>query len=573
FHMAGVIDDGAIASLTPARMDTVLGPKVDAALHLHELTRDLPLKAFVLFSSAAGAFGNAGQGNYAAANACLDALAVHRRASGRCGVSLAWGLWDGGMAGELSDVDRHRMSRTGMLPLSEEQGLALFDASTGIDSAAIVLARLDLDAMRGTGFAVPALLTGLIPQRRKASSGAATALRARLASTPDSERLGVLVEIVRGQVATILGHQNASAVEADRAFNELGFDSITAIEFRNALKAVTGLALPATLVFDYPTPQALAKYLAEEFSGTSRDIEVTASGAVDDEPIAVVGMACRYPGGVTSPEDLWELVRAGGDAISTLPVDRGWDINGLYDPEPGRTGKSYAREGGFLHTAADFDADFFGISPNEATMMDPQQRQLLETTWEALERAGVDPAVLRGSSTGVFTGVMYHDYAQGHGGNATGSLVSGRIAYTLGLEGPAVSVDTACSSSLVALHLAGQSLRSGECDLALAGGVAVMATPETFVEFSRQRGLSADGRCKSFADSADGVGWSEGAGVLVLERLSDARRNGHQVLAVIAGSAVNQDGASNGLTAPNGPSQRRVIRQALANAGVSPVDV
>uniref|UniRef100_UPI003D7078F0 SDR family NAD(P)-dependent oxidoreductase n=1 Tax=Nocardia sp. bgisy134 TaxID=3413789 RepID=UPI003D7078F0 len=575
FHMAGVLDDGAVGSLTPARMDAVLGPKVDAALHLHELTADLPLKAFVLFSSVAGAFGNPGQGNYAAANACLDALAAHRRASGLCGKSYAWGVWsmDGGMAAELSDRDRHRMSRSGLLPLSEEQGLALFDAATGLDTAAPLLARFDLDAMRSTGFAVPALFSALIPHRRKAASGAFTALRARLANTPDGERFGVLVEIVRGQVAAILGHQDANAIAADKAFGELGFDSLTAIEFRNALKNVTGLRLPATLVFDYPTPQALAKYLADEFAGTSRDVEVTASKAVDDEPIALVGMACRYPGGVASPEDLWSLVMSGVDSIGELPMDRGWDVDGIYDPERGKAGKTYTRRGGFLYSAADFDAEFFGISPNEATMMDPQQRQLLETTWEALERAGVDPAVLRGSSTGVFTGVMYHDYAQGSGSNATGSLVSGRIAYTLGLEGPAVSVDTACSSSLVAMHLAAQSLRSGECDLALAGGVAVMATPETFVEFSRQRGLSPDGRCKSFSDNADGVGWSEGAGVLVLERLSDAQRNGHRILAVMAGSAVNQDGASNGLTAPNGPSQRRVIRQALANAGVSPVEV
>ncbi|MFD6269629.1 SDR family NAD(P)-dependent oxidoreductase [Nocardia asteroides] len=573
FHLAGVLDDGAVGSLTADRLDTVLGPKVDAALHLHELTADRSLTAFVLFSSVAGVFGNPGQGNYAAANACLDALALHRRATGRPATSLAWGAWDGGMAGDLGEIERQRLARAGLRTLSAEQGLALFDTATALDAANPVLASLDLDALRGAGFALPALFTGLIPQRRKAGSGAATALRARLADTPDGERLGVLTEIVRGQVATVLGHQNAGAVEADRAFGELGFDSITAIEFRNALKAVTGLPLPATLVFDYPTPQALAEYLAEELTGVGRTVAVTAAKVVDDDPIAVVGMACRYPGGVTSPEDLWDLVSDGRDAITELPTDRGWDVDGLYDPEPGRAGKSYTREGGFLHTAAEFDADFFGISPNEATMMDPQQRQLLETTWEALERAGVDPAVLRGSATGVFTGVMYHDYAQGNGGNATGSLVSGRIAYTLGLEGPAVSVDTACSSSLVAMHLAAQSLRSGECDLALAGGVAVMATPETFVEFSRQRGLSPDGRCRSFADSADGVGWSEGAGVLVLERLSDARRHGHQVLAVLAGSAVNQDGASNGFTAPNGPSQRRVIRQALANAGIAATEV
>ncbi|MFG1658510.1 type I polyketide synthase [Micromonospora chersina] len=592
-HTAAVLDDSVIDALTLDQIDHALAAKVTAAVNLHELTRDHPLDAFILFSAMAGTVGSSGVGNYAPGNAYLNALAEHRRGLGLPATSIGWGAWGGGgMAeGEFGRL----LHRHGAPEMDPRLAVTALHQAVEHDETHLTVSHIAWDRFYVAFTATrPAPLIAEIPeaQRLAAAKGVAEAAgadpggpAAAFTRMGAAERRQALLDLVRDQAATVLEYAGGQAVDPHHAFRDLGFDSVTAVELRNRLATATGLRLPVTLVFDYPTAAVLARHLHEELGGgAERTAETGHVTLGDDEPVAIVAMSCRFPGGVTDPEKFWQLLHAGRDAVSDLPGDRGWDIDRLYDPDPYSTGTSYVRSGAFLYDAADFDAGFFGISPREALAMDPQQRLLLEASWEAIERAGVDPGALRGSRTGVFAGTNGQDYgallmasaAELEGFAATGSaasVVSGRVAYVMGLEGPAVSVDTACSSSLVALHLAVSALRQGECDLALAGGVTIMATPGLFVEFSRQRGLAADGRCKAFAAAADGTGWGEGVGVLLVERLSDARRNGHPVLAIVRGSAVNQDGASNGLTAPNGPSQQRVIRQALATARLSTADV
>ncbi|WP_461028119.1 SDR family NAD(P)-dependent oxidoreductase, partial [Streptomyces sparsus] len=591
-HAAGALDDGVITSLTSDRVAAVLRPKVDAAINLHDATRAHDLTAFVLFSSAAATFGGPGQGNYAAANSFLDAFATQLAAEGRPAVAIAWGLWEANstMTRGISDAGISRARRSGLGALPTQDAVALFDRCLAHTGRAPLPLRLDHAVLQQAADELPPLLQSLAGRRklRKASPLSAVSPLG-LVALPEAERRNTLTDLVRTTLATVLGHASGEPLDLEKPFSGLGLDSLTSLELRNALTKATGLALPATLVFDHPTPEAVIDHLLHQTApGTAQDggtplpAHAGHTAGLADDPVAIIGVGCRFPGGVDTPEQLWDLLLRGEDAIGDFPDDRGWE--NLTAADETTDGPDYTRRGAFLSDVAGFDAEFFGVSPREALAMDPQQRLLLETSWEAVERAGIDPRSLRGSQVGVFTGTNGQDYpallnaSDGDFGGYVGtgnaaSVVSGRLSYVLGLEGPAVTVDTACSSSLVALHWAIRALTTGECPMALVAGVTVMSTPSAFEEFSRQGGLASDGRCKAFGEGADGTGWGEGVGVLLVERLSDARRKGHNVLAVVRGSAVNQDGASNGLTAPNGPSQQRVIRAALASAGVSAADV
>ena len=497
FHVAGVIEDGTIESLGAEQLERVMRPKLDAVVHLHELTEGMGLSDFVLFSSVSGVLGSPGQANYAAANAFMDAFAQHRRAHGLVATSLAWGLWSEGtgMAERIGESVGARAKRIGLAELSDREALRLMDIGRGSGEPLLVPVRFDavvLGAQARLGL-LPAQLRSLVRVRAGANREQGTSsLARRLAGVPQADWEGVALAVVRTDVAAVLGQESPETIDPDRAFKDFGFDSLAAVELRNLLERATGLRLPATLVFDYPTPAELAAFLCSQVAGATGE-DATAPQrltSAEEEQIAIIGMSCRLPGGAGSPEELWRLLDAGVDAVSPFPTDRGWDLERLYDPDQGRFGTSYVREGGFVHDAGEFDAAFFGISPHEAVTMDPQQRLLLEGAWEAIEHASIDPRSLKGSQAGVFAGVMYNDYGLTADGafnpqpggaqvmpGVGGSVVSGRVAYTLGLEGPAVTLDTACSSSLVALHLACQALRGGECSLALAGGVTVLRRP------------------------------------------------------------------------------------------------
>ncbi|AQS67525.1 type I polyketide synthase [Streptomyces pactum] len=594
-HTAGAGGLGPLLDASLADMELAMAGKVAGIDNLERALDDEQPDVVVYFSSISASWGAGEHGVYAAANAVLDARAEARHAAGAHTVSVAWAPWGGG--GMIDDP--------AVADMLNRMGVPLVDPDLAISGLATILAEgeeslllVDVDWGRFIPqFTLrrPSRLFDELPEARadEAGTGPAPAdalspLGRRLSGLSGAKRATALRDLVREHVAAVLGHGDPAAVDAGRALKDLGFDSLTAVELRDRLSTVAGMRLPATLVFDHPTIAELADFLARGLEPEAAQPAAAPATVVrvdQDEPIAVVSMACRYPGDVASAEDLWQAVRDERDMITPFPVDRGWPLHRIVNGDPDTPGTSYVDHGGFLHDAGDFDPGFFGISPREAQAMDPQHRLLLETSWEVLERAGIPPRSLRGSRTGVYVGLTDQTYGTRLRGSADGmegflvsaasSVASGRISYSLGLQGPALTVDTACSSSLVALHTAAQALRGGECDLAIAGGATVMPDPTSFVAFSRQRGLAANGRCKPFAGAADGFSLGEGAGVLLLERLSDARRLGHPVLALVRGSAVNQDGASNGITAPNGPSQERVIRQALTNAALPPsaVDV
>jgi malonyl CoA-acyl carrier protein transacylase len=592
-HAAGVVRNEALQDITFDSLQAVLRPKVQGTWLLHQRTQQLSLDFFVCFSSIASIWGSKGQAHYAAANQFLDMLAHYRRQHGLPAMTINWGPWaDGGMATSDSQTWLNQM---GIAILSPDNNLRAFDYLLGVDECQAVVADVnwtlfkELYNARAQRFLLEKIEVPLSETTKLLLSQEQTQpqIIQQLVQKNAQERQHFLMTYLQSEVAKVLGFKSSQLLEPQQGFFEMGMDSLTAVELMKLLQANLGVPLSATVAFDYPTIQALAVYLMKALGLEITNVDTTTT-AVNDikhfttDPIAIIGVGCRFPGGVNDPEQFWQLLSDGVDTISTVPMER-WDIDAFYDSNQEASGKMYSRYGGFLNYVDHFEPQFFGISPREAVSMDPQQRLLLEVSWEALENAGLVPDELKGSHTGVFVGITANDYAQilmrsddFHQINpyfVTGNSLNaaaGRLSYILGLQGPSMVIDTACSSSLVAIHLACQSLRSGECNQALVGGVNLILSPGTTIATSQARMLSPDGRCKTFDATANGYVRGEGCGVVILKRFSDAIANGDNILALIRGSAVNQDGASSGFTVPNGQSQQNLIRQALANAKIEP---
>lgn len=600
-HAAGILDDGVLLNQTWARFEAVLQPKVTGAWNLHRLSQDQPLEFFVMFSSIASLLGSAGQSNYSVANAFLDALAHYRKGQGLAALSINWGPWaTRGMATSKA-VQRGRWRReNGVHPLSPTAGMALLAQAIGQPKAQLGAMDLRWEPFLNSfpQGQIPPLLSAFAEQysqQPSPQSSPQNALQQTLLALPQSERLAALIETVKAQVIRVLQRDQADVLDVKRPLQELGLDSLMAIELRTTLGQLAQQPLPAALIFDYPTVTGLAQAVGQAM-GVLGDHAATPTGpetmapesakagtspstlAQGAEPIAIIGMSCRFPG-APNLEAFWDLLCQGKDAIQEIPTER-WNVDKFYDPELSFPGTMNTRWGGFIQGVDQFDPYLFGISASEARSMDPQQRLLLEVSWEALEQSGYRPNGLAGSQTGIFTGISTWDYfslqAEPPPRGGTGmalSIAANRLSYLLDLRGPSMAVDTACSSSLVAIDLACQSLRSGSSNMALAGGVNIILSPVTTIACSQAGMMAADGHCKTFDSRADGYVRGEGCGVVALKRLCDAQQDGDRILAIIRGSAVNQDGRSNGLTAPNGLAQQAVIRQAHQRAGTTPGQV
>lgn len=585
-HSAGVLKDELITNISEEDIDHVLAPKVQGTWNLHELTLDKELDFFISYSSIAAVLGNIGQGSYAAANAFMDGLMQYRTAQGLPGFSINWGPWSGvGMAERLSDSEKTLLQASGMTFLDSESGMAILETVMSMPHGQIVAAQFNKQqlAERFEG-EVPVLFSGIINRKKVSRSvKSVSAFAKSIMTLPKEQRAAHLENLLLAEVKTILGAEASAKITTTSSLQETGLDSLKAVELRNQLSELLGVKLPATLLFDYPNLEKLSAHLLEKYiESGKRKVKKAApkSSKRNEEPIAIIGMGCRYGGGITNPDEFWKLLNEERSGITEIPPER-WNIEAWYHEDPDIPGKMYARHGGFLANIDQFDAGFFNVSPLEAKSLDPQERLLLETSWEALENAGKTKEQLKDSNTGVYLGICgveYNDHVFGDvekinaysALGTTHSALAGRISYWLGLNGPNLPVDTACSSSLVSLHLAVQAIRNGECEQALAGGVNLTLDPKGTVYFSKLRALSPTGKCQTFSNHANGYVRGEGCGIIVLKPLSKAKRDGDPILAVIKGTAVNQDGQSQGFTAPNGPAQQAVIRKALDQAGLTP---